>query len=113
EDGIRDYKVTGVQTCALPISETDAFQLPLMSRARLQRDDEHHQVCQIGCQVVVEESVVGDLQKATHDLDAVPAEAKSAGVGCSAGSVPVRSTSSKLFLAWLLKRLSAASSASN
>src|SRR5256885_7078772 len=24
EDGIRDYKVTGVQTCALPISITDA-----------------------------------------------------------------------------------------
>src|SRR5256885_9785072 len=24
EDGIRDYKVTGVQTCALPISSTDA-----------------------------------------------------------------------------------------
>src|SRR5688500_19956876 len=23
EDGIRDYKVTGVQTCALPISERD------------------------------------------------------------------------------------------
>src|SRR5256885_14029529 len=23
EDGIRDYKVTGVQTCALPISEND------------------------------------------------------------------------------------------
>src|SRR3989454_6605877 len=23
EDGIRDYKVTGVQTCALPISESD------------------------------------------------------------------------------------------
>src|SRR5688500_19925495 len=23
EDGIRDYKVTGVQTCALPISEPD------------------------------------------------------------------------------------------
>src|SRR5205807_6438218 len=23
EDGIRDYKVTGVQTCALPISEID------------------------------------------------------------------------------------------
>src|SRR5205807_4787796 len=23
EDGIRDYKVTGVQTCALPISEED------------------------------------------------------------------------------------------
>src|SRR5256885_11836279 len=25
EDGIRDYKVTGVQTCALPISMTLAF----------------------------------------------------------------------------------------
>src|SRR5256885_7909454 len=24
EDGIRDYKVTGVQTCALPISRVDA-----------------------------------------------------------------------------------------
>src|SRR3989454_12824223 len=24
EDGIRDYKVTGVQTCALPISRADA-----------------------------------------------------------------------------------------
>src|SRR5256885_16954055 len=26
EDGIRDYKVTGVQTCALPISATDLQQ---------------------------------------------------------------------------------------
>src|SRR5688500_19958990 len=25
EDGIRDYKVTGVQTCALPILEVDDF----------------------------------------------------------------------------------------
>src|SRR5256885_12759702 len=25
EDGIRDYKVTGVQTCALPISEPERF----------------------------------------------------------------------------------------
>src|SRR5256885_12990587 len=25
EDGIRDYKVTGVQTCALPISEAEAL----------------------------------------------------------------------------------------
>src|SRR5256885_10874026 len=25
EDGIRDYKVTGVQTCALPISSTTVF----------------------------------------------------------------------------------------
>src|SRR5256885_8628675 len=25
EDGIRDYKVTGVQTCALPISKSNSF----------------------------------------------------------------------------------------
>src|SRR5688500_20264919 len=28
EDGIRDYKVTGVQTCALPISAAGAFSAP-------------------------------------------------------------------------------------
>src|SRR5256886_11593619 len=28
EDGIRDLTVTGVQTCALPISKTDAHPLP-------------------------------------------------------------------------------------
>src|SRR5205807_7480610 len=27
EDGIRDYKVTGVQTCALPISKTEKHDL--------------------------------------------------------------------------------------
>src|SRR2546426_1756427 len=27
EDGIRDYKVTGVQTCALPISQVRTIQL--------------------------------------------------------------------------------------
>src|SRR5688500_20284312 len=27
EDGIRDYKVTGVQTCALPISDDDGLEL--------------------------------------------------------------------------------------
>src|SRR5256885_6807466 len=32
EDGIRDYKVTGVQTCALPISRT---RIPGASRAAL------------------------------------------------------------------------------
>src|SRR5256885_2211916 len=31
EDGIRDYKVTGVQTCALPISRADARAWPLGS----------------------------------------------------------------------------------
>src|SRR5256885_7816686 len=29
EDGIRDYKVTGVQTCALPISSTRIFLSPV------------------------------------------------------------------------------------
>src|SRR5205807_6197249 len=29
EDGIRDYKVTGVQTCALPISQAVCERLPL------------------------------------------------------------------------------------
>src|SRR5205807_6306979 len=34
EDGIRDYKVTGVQTCALPISERQSL-LALLSARRL------------------------------------------------------------------------------
>src|SRR5256885_5686414 len=34
EDGIRDYKVTGVQTCALPISTLPAFdRLPWESQS--------------------------------------------------------------------------------
>src|SRR5256885_8094264 len=34
EDGIRDYKVTGVQTCALPISATPAARItPLLAEA--------------------------------------------------------------------------------
>src|SRR5205807_5028932 len=31
EDGIRDYKVTGVQTCALPIFRTHFSQVPQFS----------------------------------------------------------------------------------
>src|SRR5256885_8563002 len=34
EDGIRDYKVTGVQTCALPISRAAARGVPLRARRR-------------------------------------------------------------------------------
>src|SRR2546426_10023633 len=34
EDGIRDYKVTGVQTCALPISKPDG---PGVSRSRFRK----------------------------------------------------------------------------
>src|SRR5256885_6929788 len=42
EDGIRDYKVTGVQTCALPISAyvlVDAFDVPAATISRLQQTD--------------------------------------------------------------------------
>src|SRR5688500_20316489 len=39
EDGIRDYKVTGVQTCALPISRAQrpGPSLPRISRAKAPR----------------------------------------------------------------------------
>src|SRR5256885_3591318 len=33
EDGIRDYKVTGVQTCALPISDKSSFSAALFDSA--------------------------------------------------------------------------------
>src|SRR4051794_41189084 len=35
EDGIRDGRVTGVQTCALPILSSDACELPPASVARV------------------------------------------------------------------------------
>src|SRR5205807_6027677 len=36
EDGIRDYKVTGVQTCALPIFNLESLHdLPLLTREHL------------------------------------------------------------------------------
>src|SRR3989454_4659085 len=46
EDGIRDYKVTGVQTCALPISilsdkDLDPPEVRRSLRARLQRCQVH------------------------------------------------------------------------
>src|SRR5256885_12402549 len=37
EDGIRDYKVTGVQTCALPISEERAIATEFLAHARALR----------------------------------------------------------------------------
>src|SRR5688500_20247809 len=41
EDGIRDYKVTGVQTCALPIFELRACELLLeVQRPLVRRRDE-------------------------------------------------------------------------
>src|SRR5256885_9520833 len=40
EDGIRDYKVTGVQTCALPISRCRALPSTLARPRRAKRDSE-------------------------------------------------------------------------
>src|SRR5256885_5351292 len=37
EDGIRDYKVTGVQTCALPISPWSASAIPARRRCTRRR----------------------------------------------------------------------------
>src|SRR5256885_10824613 len=39
EDGIRDYKVTGVQTCALPISSCAHAKVAAAHRARMQHID--------------------------------------------------------------------------
>src|SRR5262249_57838831 len=39
EDGIRDWSVTGVQTCALPISREQRAQFPLMRRCVALKDD--------------------------------------------------------------------------
>src|SRR2546426_9336105 len=39
EDGIRDYKVTGVQTCALPISVRSPLERAVPHRGRVRRGD--------------------------------------------------------------------------
>src|SRR5690606_2105638 len=44
EDGIRDFHVTGVQTCALPISTASAVVADLVDVARLQMADPEHRV---------------------------------------------------------------------
>src|SRR5256885_11000172 len=62
EDGIRDYKVTGVQTCALPISSGECHWGSIMClvtealRDRLQREtlrsEEHTSELQSPCNLV-------------------------------------------------------------
>src|SRR5205807_4746917 len=49
EDGIRDYKVTGVQTCALPISTPRAMRVNMLglrwsreTQARWKKGQPHH-----------------------------------------------------------------------
>src|SRR5690606_39640958 len=40
EDGIRDFHVTGVQTCALPISAQDVSKDPFFASAQALKNDE-------------------------------------------------------------------------
>src|SRR5256885_7568806 len=54
EDGIRDYKVTGVQTCALPISKTGVhFDAPACQLVRHQRGSTGLLEPQLGVRVQV------------------------------------------------------------
>src|SRR5256885_5742362 len=59
EDGIRDYKVTGVQTCALPISFpflgvfwSGSRPWRILRRRRLKRSEEHTSELQSPCNLV-------------------------------------------------------------
>src|SRR5699024_11827146 len=52
EDGIRDRNVTGVQTCALPISALK----PLPFAPRLKQQLAHRARCAAACRVMIERS---------------------------------------------------------
>src|SRR6266446_6324554 len=55
EDGIRDYKVTGVQTCALPISPPLAFSAPgpcCMQKAPMVRPDVTREIASAMCSLM-------------------------------------------------------------
>src|SRR2546426_7480739 len=58
EDGIRDYKVTGVQTCALPISMTFAREAERREEGARERhgQDEQFRECFVGRRVVGDRS---------------------------------------------------------
>src|ERR1039457_7492042 len=66
EDGIRDYKVTGVQTCALPIYNVRAA-------LRINADDpagRGHQKCQVS--VTAERAIVSGFAVGKLQVDALP-----------------------------------------
>ena len=46
EDGIRDYKVTGVQTCALPICKYNSRPLGFFG-------ERHHLILHVGCANII------------------------------------------------------------
>src|SRR6267143_1680975 len=81
--------------------QRDAFQMLQVRCARLQRDDQHHQVSEIRKEIIVKKYLVRDFQKVNHEQDAAAVEAFSWG-SCSGGAVPVRRTSSKTALTCLL-----------
>src|SRR2546426_11453550 len=70
EDGIRDYKVTGVQTCALPISrDASARRGPPARRARrpAYRPPQQGEIGRASCRERVQISVVAvSLKKKTN-----------------------------------------------
>src|ERR1700687_1106331 len=81
--------------------ERDTFQTPQMGCARLQRDDQHHQVSKIRKEIIEKKHLVRDFQKVNHERDAAAVEASSWG-SRSGGTVPVRRISSKTALSCLL-----------
>src|ERR1700692_1839806 len=80
----------------------DAFQMPQMGCARLQRDDQHHQVSKIRKEIIDKKYLVRDFQKVNHEQDAAAVEAFSWCACPSGGTVPVRRTSSRTALTCLL-----------
>src|SRR5256885_8802953 len=52
EDGIRDYKVTGVQTCALPISDAH---IPFIAGALNIGDSDHTLALRLASEVITEQ----------------------------------------------------------
>src|SRR6202051_1065894 len=85
--------------------------MPQMGCARLQRDDQHHQVSKIRKEIIEKKHLVRDFQKVNHERDAAAVEASSWG-SRSGGTVPVRRISSKTALSCLLASRMALISAS-
>src|SRR2546426_12763163 len=90
EDGIRDYKVTGVQTCALPISDRAGAPRP-----RGQPVDHRDAVGELLLRVLVEEYAVRFARPAHVDPDGGVAVAREVvvhrlGPGAAGGGPAVR-----------------------
>src|ERR1700686_3052020 len=82
--------------------EGNAFQVPQVGCARLQRDDKHQQVSEIREEVVDKKQVVGEFEEINHDREPTAAESFSRDGWGSGGKVQVWSTSSKIVFVCLL-----------